>query len=408
MEEEEDAAGEISFVTIMTPRARSIRFTVLLALSAALLPGCGDGSSPSTPPADLTLAVVDSGYDFPIQVIAPPGDGTRLLVLERPGRVVLIKNGVRQDSAYVNLTALTGVPGVAREYGVLGIALHPDYATNRRLFAYLIDTNEDTRLVELSAEANLDHANPVPVRTLLQFSQPSYAIHYGGTVAFGADGMLYLAPGDGETGAVPSSPAQDSASLLGKMLRLGVDGAPPYGIPADNPYVGRPGWRGEIYHVGLRNPYRWSIDRQTGDFWFGDVGEDSWEEVDLAPAGAAGLNFGWPYREGTHCWMPSTGCPSAGLTPPVYEYSHADGCSVIGGVVYRGSEIPGRQGTYLFGDFCRNTLRSLTRNSGGTVTVTTWAPAIPADNVSGFGQDAAGEVYVTMASGRIYKVVAAP
>ena len=384
---------------------RAMPFALLCAVVTAI--GCSDDSTGPTPqPSDLTLALVDSGYDFPIQVVSPPGDSSRLLVLERGGRVVLTKNGVRLDSAYVNLSALTGVPGVAREYGILSIAFHPQYATNRRLFAYLEDLNEDTQLIELVADPSLDHASPVPVRTILQFSQPSYAIHYGGTVAFGRDGYLYLATGDGETGAVPTSPAQDSTSLLGKMLRIDVDGGVPYTIPADNPFVGRPGWRGEIYHVGLRNPYRWSVDRQTGDFWWGDVGEDSWEEVDFAAAGIGGLNFGWPYREGNACWHPATGCPSAGLTPPVHEYSHSDGCSVIGGIVYRGSAIPGRKGTYLFGDFCRNTFRSLTRSSTGAASnITTWTPSIPADNVAGFGEDAAGEVYVAMASGRVYKVV---
>lgn len=385
---------------------RAWRLGVACMLASAI--GCSDEpAGPAPAPADLTLVAIDSGYDFPIQVAAPPGDATRLMVLERPGRVVLRKNGVRLDSAYVNLTGLTGVPGVAREYGVLGIAFHPQYATNRRLFAYLLDQNEDSQLIELVADPGLDHASPVPVRIVLQFSQPSYAIHYGGTIAFGKDGYLYLATGDGETGAVPSSPAQDSTSLLGKMLRIDVDAGVPYAIPADNPYVGRPGWRGEIYHVGLRNPYRWSVDRQTGDFWWGDVGEDSWEEVDFAPAGVGGLNFGWPYREGNACWLPAAGCPSAGLTAPAHAYSHAEGCSVIGGVVYRGAAIPGRQGTYLFGDFCRNTFRSLTRSSAGIVSpVTTWSPAIPADNLSGFGEDAAGEVYVTMGSGRVYRVEA--
>ncbi len=384
----------------------SIRL-VLPCIAAAAI-GCGsDAAGPGAPPANLTLAPVDSGYDFPIQVAAPPGDATRLLVLERGGRVMLRKNGVALDSAYVNLTALTGVPGVAREYGVLGIAFHPQYASNRRLFAYLIDTNEDTRLVELAADPGFDHASPIPVRTILQFSQPSYAIHYGGTVAFGKDGYLYLATGDGETGAVPTSPAQDSTSLLGKMLRIDVDGGVPYTIPVTNPFVGRAGWRGEIYHLGLRNPFRWSVDRQTGDFWWGDVGEDSWEEVNFAAAGVGGRNFGWPYREGNACWHPASACPSAGLTPPLYTYSHADGCSVIGGFVYRGTAIPSRQGTYLFGDFCRNTFRSLTRSGTGTTSgVTTWTPAIPADNLSGFGEDAGGELYITMASGRVYKVVA--
>ena len=388
------------------PARRAFHLALPCLVAVAL--GCGsDAAGPSAPPPNLSLAAIDSGYDFPIQVIAPPGDTSRLMVLERGGRVVLRKNGVRLDSAFVNLTGLTGTPGVAREYGVLSIAFHPQYATNRRLFAYLIDQNEDTRLIELTATPSFDHASPVPVRTILQFSQPSYAIHYGGTVTFGRDGLLYLATGDGETGAVPTSPAQDSTSLLGKMLRIGVDGAAPYAIPGSNPFVGRPGWRGEIYHVGLRNPYRWSVDRQTGDLWWGDVGEDSWEEVNFSAAGVGGLNYGWPYREGNACWIPAAGCPSAGLTSPVYEYSHSEGCSVIGGVVYRGSAIPGRQGTYLFGDFCRNTFRSLTRSSSGTVSaVTVWAPTIPADNLAGFGEDADGEVYIAMASGRVYKVVA--
>ena len=389
-------------------RAFRLRRAILCAVPCALALACSDGGSgPATPPADLALAPVDSGYDFPILVAAPPGDTSRLLILERGGRILLRKHGVRLDSAYVNLTGLTGIPGVAREYGVLGLAFHPQYATNHRLFVYLEDPNEDTQLLELAADPSLDHASPVPVRTLLQFSQPSYAIHYGGSIAFGRDGYLYVAPGDGETGAVPTSPAQDSASLLGKVLRLDVDHGTPYGIPPSNPFVGRAGWLGEIYHVGLRNPYRWSFDRQTGDLWLGDVGEDNREEVDFAKYGQAGKNFGWPYREGTLCWHPTTNCPSAGLTPPLFEYDHTLGCAVMGGVVYRGTAIPGRQGTYLYGDFCDNTLRSLRRAADGTATdVTTWSLPIPADNVAGFGEDASGEVYVTMASGRLYKVVA--
>ncbi len=206
------------------PFRRAMRVAVPVLLAAA--GGCSsDTSGPSVPPANLTLAAIDSGYDFPIQVIAPPGDTSRLMVLERGGRVVLRKNGVRLDSAFVNLTGLTGVPGVAREYGVLSIAFHPQYATNRRLFAYLIDQNEDTRLIELTAAPRLrSRQPPVPVRTILQFSQPSYAIHYGGTVTFGKDGMLYLATGDGETGAVLTSPGagqhlaprQDAAHRRGR------------------------------------------------------------------------------------------------------------------------------------------------------------------------------------------------
>jgi glucose/arabinose dehydrogenase len=384
----------------------ALRLTaVLLGVIAA---ACGDSSSePSEPPASLALAPVDSGLDFPVLVVAPPGDPTRLLIVQRGGRILLRKNGVRLDSAFVNLTSLTNPPGFDLEYGVLGVAFHPEYLSNRRLFVYYLDLNEDPVLVELQAESNFDHASPFPVETLLQFDTPDYAIHFGGTVDFGPDGFLYLATGDGETGGSPTTPSQDSMSLLGKMLRLDVDGGAPYRIPGDNPFTGRIGWRGEIFHLGLRNPYRWSFDRHNGDMWLGDVGEDTREEVDFLRSTDRGKNLGWPYREGTVCFRPASNCPSSGLTPPVYEYDHADGCSVIGGFVYRGSAIPGRHGYYIFGDFCDNVLRSFRRGTDGQAAdFETWALPIPADNTTGFGEDSERELYVAMASGRVYKVVA--
>ena len=383
-----------------------------LRLTAVLLVGvvaaCDDGSSgPSQPPEPLALAPVDSGLDFPVLVVAPPDDPTRLLIVERGGRILLRRNGVRLDSAFVNLTSLTNPPGIDLEYGVLGLAFHPDYLSNRRLFVYYLDLNEDPILIEFQAEPSFDHADPIPVRTILQLDTPDHAIHFGGTVHFGPDGYLYIATGDGETGGSPTTPSQDSMSLLGKMLRLDVDGGAPYSIPADNPFTGRVGWRGEIFHLGLRNPFRWSFDRQTGDTWIGDVGEDNREEVDFLRVSDQGKNLGWPYREGTACFRPSANCPSSGLTAPVYEYDHSDGCSVIGGYVYRGTAIEGRRGYYIFGDFCDNELRSFRRGADGQpADFETWTLPIPADNTTGFGQDSNGELYVAMASGRVYKVVA--
>ena len=389
------------------PGMPNLVLRVMAALFAGVVAACGDSSSePSEPPAPLALAPVDSGLDFPVLVAAPPGDPSRLLIVERGGRILLRKNGVRLDSAFVNLTSLTNPPGIDLEYGVLGLAFHPDYSSNRRLFVYYLDLNEDPVLAELEAESSFDHANPIPVRTILQFDTPDYAIHFGGTVHFGPDGFLYLATGDGETGGSPTTPSQDSMSLLGKMLRIDVDGGAPYSIPADNPFTGRVGWRGEIFHLGLRNPYRWSFDRQTGDTWLGDVGEDSHEEVDFLRASDRGKNLGWPYHEGTGCFRPPTGCPTSGLTGPIYEYDHSEGCSVIGGFVYRGTAIQGRQGYYIFGDFCDNELRSFRRGGDGKpADFETWSLPIPADNTTGFGEDSNRELYVAMASGRVYKLV---
>ncbi len=375
----------------------------LLGLAAA----CSDGGSgPAITPIALRFAPVDSGLDFPVFAVAPPGDPTRLLVLERGGVIHLRKDGTRSGTPFADLSGLTAAPGAGLEYGILGLAFHPQYAANRRLFVYYINADEDARLVELRADATFDRAEPGIVDTLLALDINDYAVHYGGTIAFGPDGKLYVGVGDGETGGTAAnSPAQDSTNLRGKMLRLDVDAGSPYTVPADNPFVGRPAWAGEIWHLGLRNPYRWSFDRLTGDIWLGDVGEDSVEELDFLPAGASGLNLGWPYREGSSCFLPATGCPSAGLTPPLLEYDHGEGCSITGGYVYRGTAWPALRGTYLYGDFCRSVVRTVRRSPGGAPTGRSeWPLPVPNENVVGFGEDAAGEVYVVLAGGRVYRV----
>lgn len=341
--------------------------TPLVLVLAGLAGACSDEPAGPGNPLALTLAPVDSGYDFPVYVTTPPADPARLLIVERDGRILLRRNGVRQDSAFLNLTGRTS-PATG-EYGVYSLAFHPGYAANRRVFVYYVDLNGDARLSEFTADASGNHADPASEQVVLTVDQDPITVLYGGMIAFGPDGYLYLALGDSlqgdQTAALPSSPAQDSASLLGKMLRLDIDQAAPYAVPAGNPFLARAGWRPEIWSLGFRNPWRWSFDRGTGNLLIGDVGEHQMEEINLEPAGAGGRNYGWPVREGTACYRPATGCASSGLTPPIKTYTHGPACSLTGGYVYRGRNIPALRGTYFYGDYCGGWVRSF-RLAGGS------------------------------------------
>ncbi|HZI93179.1 MAG TPA: PQQ-dependent sugar dehydrogenase [Patescibacteria group bacterium] len=363
------------------------------------------GAAVAAPPP-LKTTLVEQGYDFSIHVISPPGDTHRLFVVERGGKIFLRKDGVRLKQPFLDLTEQTGK---GHEYGLYSLALHPNSAVNRRLFVYYVDNKADTRVVEYRATQDLDHCDPAPVRTILAQTQAGYALHYGGFIAFGPDGFLYIGLGDGQTGHKPASPAQDKTSLLGKMLRLDVDHAAPdqpYAIPPDNPLVAETGARGEIWMLGLRNPWRWSFDRLTGDIWLGDVGEDAREEVTVVPrAKQRGANLGWPIVEGTLCYRPADGCVKDGLTLPALEYDHTQGCSVTGGFIYRGRNIPELQGTYFYGDYCGGWVRSFRLDAQGRAAEqTAWTSFAPEDNPASFGEDAQGEVYLVMASGRIYRI----
>ncbi len=387
------------------PTSRPWRWSLpFLGVAAlGLASGCGDSTSPAPPSNALTLVPVDSGYDFSVFVTAPRGDHSRLFVVERGGRIRLIRNGVPQDSAFLNLTALTD-PSTG-EYGVYSIAFHPGYATNHRLFVYYADLNGNSQLSEYAADASFDHANPNSALPILNQAQDPTTVLYGGLVTFGPDGMLYLGLGDGSP-AVVSDHAQDSTLLLGKILRLDMDHGAPYTVPPDNPYVNRAGWRGEIWQLGLRNPWRWSFDRQTGELWIGDVGENLHEEIDLLPTQVVGgNNFGWPFLEGVVCYSPAVGCPTAGLVPPILTYDHNPACAVTGGYVYRGKAYPSLRGTYFYGDFCAGWIRTL--NATGGVPYPALSSPLINDNVVSFGEDADGEVYVVYASGRIYRIALA-
>jgi glucose/arabinose dehydrogenase len=243
---------------------------------------------------------------------------------------------------------------------------------------------------------------------LLFVTQP-FPNHNGGGLAFGRDGKLYIGLGDGGSGGDPLGNGQSLLTYLGKMLRIDVDAGMPYGVPADNPFVSRSAALPEIWALGLRNPWRFAFDRQTGELYIGDVGQSAREEIDVAPAGRGGDNYGWSIMEGFACFRPASGCPTAGLTLPVLDYGHGEGCSVTGGVVYRGCRMPGYQGTYFYGDYCSAFIRSF-RFVGGQVTdQRDWTAALGRgiDNISSFGVDADGEMYIVDHQGEVYRVVPA-
>lgn len=319
-----------------------------VAATASLGPTAFDPTGVS-----LDVQVVVDGLTSPVDV-ASANDGTgRLFVVEQPGRIRLVKDGGLVTRPFLDIREKIASGG---ERGLLGLAFHPDFPADPRLFVHYTDGNGDTVLSEFTVDpANADVADPGSERILLQIDQP-FANHNGGAVAFGLDGMLYVAMGDGGSGGDPQGNGQRLDTLLAKILRIDVDGQPgsgsAYRIPDDNPFLDNPDAMPEIWLLGLRNPWRIRFDGETGNLWIGDVGQGAWEEIDVAPAGTGGLNFGWNVMEGFHCYEPGTGCDQAGLTLPIAEYGHGLGCAVIGGVVVRDPDQPRLNGGYVFADEC--------------------------------------------------------
>jgi glucose/arabinose dehydrogenase len=296
------------------------------------------------------LQPVASGLERPVG-IANAGDGSgRLFILEQVGRIRIVRDGELLSSPFLDISGRVG--SSASEQGLLGLAFHPGYAENGLFFVNYTDQQGDTVVARFSVSADPNRADPASEAQILTLPQPA-GNHNGGHLAFGPDGYLYVGTGDGGGAGDQYGNGQNGGTLLGAMLRLDVDGAQPYLIPAGNPFVDNPAVRDEIWALGLRNPWRYSFDRLTGDLYIADVGQNQYEEVNYQPADApGGLNYGWPIMEGMHCFPADRDCARAGLTQPVVEYQHAQGCSVTGGYVYRGQEFPALTGIYLFGDFC--------------------------------------------------------
>jgi glucose/arabinose dehydrogenase len=348
----------------------------------------------------LTGRLVISGLRAPLDLQSVPGDLERLYVVEQGGRIRVVRNG-QVSSTFLDVAGRLSSGG---ERGLLGLAFHPQFATNRRFFVNYTNPAGDTHISEFRA-TSADAADASSERVLLVVGQP-FANHNGGGLAFDNAGRLLIGLGDGGSGGDPMNNGQRLDTLLGKLLRIDVDGTQPYGLPADNPFLSRAGARGEIWAYGLRNPFKIAIDRPTGDLYIGDVGQGQIEEVDVDPGSRrGGLNYGWRLTEGSRCFNPSSGCDRTGQTPPVYEYSHAEGCSVTGGVVYRGCRIPALAGTYFFADYCSALVRSFRFANGQATELRDWTSSLRGlDSPTSFGLDAAGEVYVVDQDGEIYRL----
>jgi glucose/arabinose dehydrogenase len=402
--------------------AARARIAVLVGMVAAmLLPGPAAAVTSRVPDAAGPAAAAPTGSTVrlqkvadvtnPVLAISPPGDD-RLFIVLKGGRIRILDGGTLLPEPFLDIAGL--VSG-GSEQGLLGLAFHPGYASNRRFYVNFTSTAGTTVVREYRASSsNPDRAVPSSARTILRIGQP-YANHNGGMLAFGRDGYLYIGMGDGGSGGDPGNRAQDRDSLLGKMLRIdvnGTSGSRNYRVPSSNPYVGRPG-RNEVWQRGLRNPWRFSFDRSTGDLWIGDVGQGRYEEVDRARRTSSGpgrgVNWGWRVMEGSHCYRPSSGCNRDGKRLPLVEYSHARNgrCAVTGGYVYRGSAIPALRGWYVYGDYCSGEVWAVaagaSRSSAAPVRL---LGAGSGRLVSGFGQDADGELYLCdLANDAVYRIV---
>lgn len=334
-----------------------------------------------------------SGLVRPVD-LQDAGDGSgRLFVVEKVGRIRTVQDGVLLDAPFLDISGRVG--SSSNEQGLLGLAFHPSYTENGHFFVNYTDRNGNTVIARYQVSEDPSRADPGSEVVLLRVDQP-YPNHNGGVLAFGPDGYLYAGLGDGGAAGDPFGNAQNLDTWLGKILRLDVDSADPYAIPADNPFGN------EIWAYGLRNPWRLSFDRLTGDLFIADVGQNQWEEIDFLPAGASGdLNFGWDYFEGTHAFE---GAPPQGaqFIPPIAEYDHGQGCSVTGGYVYRGA-IPEWQGIYLYADYCRGTVWGLLHTEQGWQNQVLFETGI---TVTSFGQDHASEIYLVSDSGQIFRLTA--
>jgi glucose/arabinose dehydrogenase len=329
----------------------------------------------------------------PIAMAVRPGDPA-VYIAEKTGRVFALRDSRLGNTPVLDVSGRLSLGG---EQGLLGIAFGPD---GRHLYADYTDAGGNTHVTQWTFGGG--RAQPGSQRGILFVRQP-YANHNGGQIVFGPDSDLYIALGDGGSGGDPQGNGQNLGTLLGKILRIRPTpgGSKPYAIPNDNPFVGRPGARPEIWAYGLRNPWRFTFDRTNGDLWIGDVGQSVWEEIDVQPAGAkGGRNYGWNRTEGNHAYL---GTAPANWTRPVFEYSHASGgCAIIGGYVYRGTAIPGLWGAYLFSDNCLGGIAALRLRQGRAASER--GMGVKVSSPSSFGQDANGELYLLSLSGAVYRL----
>ena len=390
---------------------------VVFALGVPTIVGCSKSNSGAdaaiaecsvTAGTNLTLDVIVENLARPVFVGAPSGD-PRLFVVEEPGRIRIIRDKALVAAPFLDIESLVDFGG---ERGLLGLAFHPQYATNRRFFVnYTARQTGNTIVAEYQASADdPDQAEPT-ASTIIEIEQP-FGNHNGGMLAFGKDGYLYISTGDGGSRNDPREHGENNTTLLGALLRIDVDSGAPYRIPSSNPYAdsanGPDDPRPEIWAYGLRNPWRFSFDRQTGDLYIGDVGQDHVEEIDFQPANSrGGEHYGWDIAEGSRCHEPSTGCDMTGFVPPIAEYTHESRrCSVTGGYVYRGGCMPDLQGRYFYADHCSDQVWTLQHpdNLSPVDQTENLDPNGLLRGVSSFGEDGFGELYIATISGSVFRI----
>lgn len=380
-----------------------VPFALLVALTIGVF-------APVSAAQKVRAALVTGGLNDPLLALSPPNDFDRMFILEQnTGQIRIFKAGMGLlGTPFLDINAISSSGG---ERGLLGMAFHPDYANNGYFFINFTDNGGNTVVARYTVSANPDIADAGSGQSILTAGQP-FSNHNGGHLAFGPDGYLYIGLGDGGSAGDPGNRSQDGSTFLGKMLRIDVDSASPYAIPNDNPFVGNPAFLDEIWAYGLRNPWRYAFDRETGDLWIADVGQGDLEEVDFQPANSTGgENYGWRLMEGTDCFNPSQNCNNGSLELPLHEYRHTFfplRCSITGGFVYRGDDIPGLQGTYFYADYCSNEVWTI-RNLNGTVVDFKEITGDLGSTINGptsFGEDAAGELYIVAGSaGQVWKIV---
>jgi glucose/arabinose dehydrogenase len=355
------------------------------------------------PPGEFKLEVLVQGLTNPLYLTSPVND-PRLFIVQQAGQILVFENGAVRSTPFLDISARINSTG--NEQGLLSVAFHPSFAENGKFYVDYTDTNGDTVVSQFVVTQDPNIADPNSEAIILTQTQP-FENHNGGLLKFGPDGFLYIGLGDGGSAGDPQRNGQNLDTLLGKLLRIDVDSAVPFAIPDNNPFANQANARGEIWHFGLRNPWRFSFDRETGDLYIGDVGQDKFEEIDFIAGGVGGVNWGWSAMEGNgHCFN-DTNCTALGISTPITEYPHRDGCSVTGGYVYRGENIPALQGTYLYSDFCKGFIHGVKVENGIFVSdedITAKFGIRDAGNVASFGEDAFGELYIVDLKGAIFKL----